>query len=298
VADDCKKRFVEQNKKEAYGGKSQDNNCMSDWQIFPFNNYFGFSDRMYSDDEMWDISKAAGFDKFYYSFDRSRADASATASRIGRQRRRTGLGLGALYTVVRMHQPVPEGGKSVVDAMDYLEAGDTLELALMLEWNQDRSDPKHDPMAIDLLEGWLDEAKKRDLQISLYHHFGFWMERFDDCLRLAKQIDDPRLGVTFCGYHWFAVDGVGLDEKFDKAADYLKIVNVSGSRYAPETKQMPNGYTVEPVGHGDFPLDDVIQAMRRVGYQRDVGFQGYKVGGDPEANLAESMKNWRVAVAK
>ncbi len=271
---------------------------MNDWKLFPFNNYFAFSDRSYSADEMWDIAKASGYDKFYYSFPRAEQDGIRVASGIREQRRRTGLGLGALYTVVRMHEPVPEGGASVVDAMDCLEPGDTLELALMLEWKQDRSDPQHDQMAIDLLDAWLAEAEKRDLEISLYHHFGFWMERFDDCLRLAKKIDNPRLGVTFCGYHWYAVDREELDGKLDAARDYLKIVNVCGSRYAPETKQMPTGYTIEPVGRGDFPLSRVIAAMRRIGYTADVGFQGYKLGGDAEANLAESIRGWRAAVAE
>lgn len=197
-----------------------------------------------------------------------------------------------------MHEPVPEGGASVVEVMDCLEPGDTVELALMLEWNQDRSDPQHDQMAIDLLGSWLAEAETRDLQISLYHHFGFWMERFDDCLRVARRTDSPRLGVTFCGYHWYAVDREGLDVKFDVARDYPKTVNVCGSRYAPETKQTGTGYTIESVRRGDFPLSQVVAAMRRVGYTGDVGFQGYKIGGNAEANLAESIESWRATAAE
>lgn len=268
------------------------------WDLFPFNNYFLFADREYSADEMWDQTKAAGYDKLYFSVGRDNPDSWALAEQIPAQRRRTGLGLAAVYTVVDLTNPDPDGAHSFDELMGLLEPGDVLELALTVGWQKDVSDPSHDEEAVALARRLLPAAKQRGVTISFYHHLGFWMEKIDDCVRVARAVDDPAVGVTFCGFHWYCVDRVDLGGKMAEAAPYLKLVNVCGSRKRPEGSDFPLAYTIEPVGEGTFPLDGFIRSLGAVGYSGDVGFQGYKMGGHPPTTLSQSIGAWRAAEAR
>lgn len=268
------------------------------WKLFPFNNYFLFANREYSTDEMWDLTKAAGYDKLYFSVGRDNPESWRRAAEIPRQRRRTGLDLAAVYTVVDLTDPDPEGAHSFEELMDLLEPGDILELALTVGWQVDTSDPAHDEKAVSFVSGLLPEARKRDIEISLYHHIGFWMERIDDCVRVAEKIADRAVGVTFCGFHWYAVDRGDMGEKLQSSARHLKLVNVCGSRERPEDSDFPLPYTIEPVGEGTFPLRRFVDSLREIDYRGDVGFQGYNLGGDAEENLAKSIAAWKAAVSE
>lgn len=70
-----------------------------------------------------------------------------------------------------------------------------------------------------------------------------------------------------------------------------------GSRSAPADAKFAGCLpkTIEPVGKGDFPLVEFVQALTDVGYSGPVGFQGYKIGGHPPETLARSIEAWRTA---
>lgn len=56
-----------------------ENEEMNNWKLFPFNNYFLFSDPTYSDAEMWNLTKADGYDKLYFSIGRDDPQSFAAA---------------------------------------------------------------------------------------------------------------------------------------------------------------------------------------------------------------------------
>ncbi len=263
------------------------------WNLFPFDNYFLEVDRSYTIPAIWDLVKEKGYDKIYISINDNTWERALA---IRGQRKRTGLGLAAVYTVLQMNQPNFGSEHNVSDLMDCLDTGDTLELAMSMGWEFDLSDPKHDDLALEILKPILETAKHRGIQISLYHHLGFWMERIEDCVRIAKKIDDTTLGVTFCGYHWYAIDGKDLIGKLQLATPYLKKVNLCGSRKKSKDSDFPLPYTIEPVGAGDFPLRDFLAGLKKIGYTGDVGFQGYMIRGIPTETLQQSIEKFRQAV--
>ena len=169
------------------------------WKVFPFSNYFLFADESYRPEQMWDFTREHGYDKFYVAVNREDESSWKIAEGIRANRERTGLELAAAYVVVDMNDPNPDGAHTIEEVMDQLDEGDILELALKVGWKESVSDPAMDPKAIELLERYLPIAKSRRLKISLYHHFGFYAERFSDCVRVAKKIEDPDLGGAFCG---------------------------------------------------------------------------------------------------
>ena len=265
------------------------------YPLFAFDNYFKNTDRDYPPSEQWDLLRETGYAKAYLSVGLADPEAWSGFLDMPNQRRRTGLGLAAVYTVVDLVSPAPPDAHTPDDLLNLLEPGDTLELALTVGWKIDRSDPKHDDRAAAFLAPLLDRARTHGVTISLYHHLGFWQERIEDCVRLAALVDEPELRVTFCGYHWYACDRADLTGKLQLAAPWLRTVNLCGSRPAPRLFAGSLPATIEPVGDGDFPLDEYIAGLRAIGYAGDVGFQGYRLGGYPPVTLRRSLEAFLLA---
>lgn len=264
------------------------------WPLYAFDNYFRTTDCGLTIAERWDLLKALGYGKGYHSTARENPSSWSEFLGLEEQRRRSGLGLAAAYTVVDLSSPEPVHRPRVIDMIHHLRTGDTLELALQFGWQVDCSDPGHDAAAEQFLRPLLESAAERGVVLSLYHHFGFWLERIEDAVRLAARIDHPNLGVTFCGYHWFACGGNRLGEKIARAAPWLRLVNLCGARPAHRFAGILPA-TVEPVGEGTFPLAEFIDALRAIDYCGDVGFQGFRIEGDPRETLGRSIEAFRRA---
>lgn len=271
------------------------------YSLYAFNNYFQFNDRDYSLTEQCLISNALGCESLYFAIGLDNAAEWEMFQQLEQTRRESCMPVTAVYTVINLSNldmPPSAGTHSIEDLLAGLEAGDTLDLALTFGWQQNCSNTRLDATAISFLQGLLALSSERDITISLYHHYGFWLERIEDCVRLAEAINHPRLKVTFCGYHWFARDGAALQQKLELAAPWLHLVNVSGAR--PAEPWMYDGglpTTIEPVGDGCFPLVEFIEGLHSIGYDGTIGFQGYKMGGHPPVTLRRSVEAFRAAEA-
>ncbi len=267
------------------------------WSLYAFDNYFKNADHPYDPSEIWDTLKRLGYSKSYFSLNRANEADMRNFAALPKERHRTGLGLAAIYFVIDLLNPDPKEQISYEQVIDVLEPGDTLELTLNVGWQKDLSSTVHDDKALRLIERLLPHARKRGVSMSLYHHFGFWQERIEDCVRIAAHINDPLVGVTFCGYHWYAIDRTNLADKLRRAAPYLKLVNLCGARPRLTSSTAPLPATIETVGEGEFPLTEFIRNLRTIGYTGDVGFQGYLIGGNPSENLHRSIEAFRRAEA-
>ncbi|WP_041340491.1 sugar phosphate isomerase/epimerase family protein [Runella slithyformis] len=61
-----------------------------------------------------------------------------------------------------------------------------------------------DTLATHLLQQIGDMAKKSDLEVAIYPHYSFYVERTDHALALAKQVNRKNVGLTFNLCHWLA----------------------------------------------------------------------------------------------
>lgn len=261
--------------------------------VFAFNNYFLGADRAYSLDEQATLLKSLGYDATYLSINARTPEGWAEFLAWEETSRRHGLDVAAYYTVFNPEETLPEGAHGLGEILATLPTGATLELALSLGWKKDVSDPAKDAGMLLALEPFLAVARERGITISLYHHFGFWMETTADTVRLARAINDPVVRVSFCGFHWHAVDAGDLDRKLDAAAPWLHLVNICGSRPQPADSTSPLPKTIEPVGEGDFPLAPLLGKLDALGYAGPVGFQGYQIGGHPPDTLRRSIEAFR-----
>jgi sugar phosphate isomerase/epimerase len=266
--------------------------------VFPFDGYFDHDAPARTVAQRWQTLIDLGYDGGHLLVDRGDPDAWDRAHAIARLRHDTGLPVLSAYTAVNLSRPQPPGARSVVDTLDLLEPGDTLELALLVGWRVDQSDPTHDALAIDWLGRLLDQARPRGVRLALYPHTNFWLERIDDALRIADALDDPALGITVSGLHWYALNDGDLDHQLARVGRRLFRAHVSGSRPRPPGQQAGLPVTVEPVGQGDFPLRAFHDALDRVGYAGPIGFVGHDMDGHPDDHLRQSLAAWRAVEAQ
>jgi sugar phosphate isomerase/epimerase len=266
------------------------------WPLFAFDNFFEGADRPYPTPERWDLQRELGYDMAYLSIKRECDESWQRLLDAPAQMERTGLGLAAAYTFVTLGGAEPARGRSPADMLEKIPEGSTFELGFTAGWKKDLSDPRRDPDVLAFLAPLISRAKERGVTISLYPHYGFWLERIEDAVRLAAAVDDPALRVTFAGYHWYAADRTDLHGKLRLAAPWLHRVNLCGAHPTPEGMDYPLPAVIEPVGGGDFPLAEFVEGLRAIRYEGPVGFQGYLVGGHPPTNLRQSLDAFRRAV--
>lgn len=176
-----------------------------------------------------------------------------------------------------------------LEALPTLPVGTRIELAIVGEGNFNIEDRRLDLWLKPILKA----ADEHDLQIALYPHLGFWIDRLESALQVARKYLQPRLGVVFCAYHWFALSDRNLHALpalLKDAAPLLRAVNLNGSSCKSDT---PRQCTIETLDRGELDNFSLAALLREIDYQGPVGFQGYGLGGDAYANLRASLGAWR-----
>ena len=155
------------------------------------------------------------------------------------------------------------------------------------------SAPEGDDAVLPALRELADWAQASEVKIAFYPHAGFWTERVDDTLRLAKKLDRPNVGATFNLCHWLKVEG-DRDPKpvLQEALPRLLFVSVNGAD-AGATKQMNWDRLIQPLGRGSYDVAGLVNTLKALGYTGPIGFQGYAIKGDSREILRQTMDGWR-----
>ncbi|MFH1882416.1 MAG: TIM barrel protein, partial [Planctomycetota bacterium] len=147
-----------------------------------------------------------------------------------------------------------------------------------------------DARAVQVIREIADAAAESGLRVALYPHTGFWVERVEDAIRVAKKVNRKNVGVTFNLCHWLRTD----DEKNMKsilksAMPYLFVVSINGADSGgKDWKQL-----IQTLDRGSFNILRFLKALKNSGYTGPIGLQGYGIGGDAYENLKRSMSAWR-----
>ncbi len=198
------------------------------------------------------------------------------------------LKLYAIYLTVSVDAEQIPG--NLVEAMTVLKGRGTC-LWLAVNSSSSRfSSPIGDLPAVPYLREIADLAAKNKLRVALYPHAGSWIERVEDGLRVAEKINRPNVGVTFNLCHWLKVSpNQDLVTIIRKAAPLLTMLSINGAdRGGKDWKQL-----IQRLDRGNYDVGKVMAALKDVGYKGPVGFQGFGIGGDAQANLAGTMDAWR-----
>ena len=157
-----------------------------------------------------------------------------------------------------------------------------------------KSSADGDEIAVARLRELAAHAAPRGVQIALYPHTGFWLERVEDAIRLAEKVNDPTVGVTFNLCHWLKVEGSARDPApvLRAALPRLLFVTINGADTG-DTKTMGWERLIRPLGEGSYDVGAFLRSLRATGYGGPVGFQGYGIPGDARAVLEKTMAAWQ-----
>jgi sugar phosphate isomerase/epimerase len=175
------------------------------------------------------------------------------------------------------------------EAIGLLKGRDAAIWIFITSREYERSSPEGDPRAVEILREIADMAQEAGVRIALYPHTGFWIERIEDAVRVAKKVDRENVGVTFNLCHWLRVDGTNMKARLELALPHLFMVTINGAD--PEGTDWDR--LIQPLDRGTFDMYGFLKTLKELGYTGPMGLQGYGVKGDPYENLKRSMEAWR-----
>jgi sugar phosphate isomerase/epimerase len=243
---------------------------------------------VYRFEERCEISRAAGYDAMLVAVWDGRRWAQA--GELATMKTRFGIDPAGVYVVLDLAQGATDLRNSgILTMLETMPVGSTVQLAIRTaSANMRPSDPAGDAPAGAWLTQALDIAARRQIQILIYNHLSFWTEKIGDGIRLCEELAHPNLGIVFCGYHWYAVEGSGLGPLLKRAMPYLKQVNLSGSRRSP--LGFGQVATIEPLDTGEMDNFAVVALLNRLGYTGMLGYLGWDEGGDAYHKLDRSLR--------
>lgn len=186
--------------------------------------------------------------------------------------------------------------RRMIDAMQ--DHGAALWLAVDKVLDHGTAFPKSasaaDPIVVFQLREIAAYAETRGVRIALYPHASHWLERVADAVRIADQIDQPSVGVTFNLCHWLKVEGAQADPApaLRAALPRLMFITINGADTG-DTVSMGWDRLIQPLDQGTYDTAGFVRLVRAIGYTGPVGFQGYGIKDDPRAVLQRSIAWWR-----
>jgi sugar phosphate isomerase/epimerase len=144
--------------------------------------------------------------------------------------------------------------------------------------------------AIQVVDRISDLASQANLRVALYPHYGFYLARFKDVVRVAERVGRSNVGVTFNLCHELRS---GFEPDFpqllDKAMPRLYGVTVNGA----DRQGRDWNTLIQPLGRGDYDVAGLVRTITKAGYRGPFGIQCYGLKGDPGVYLKQSMSAWR-----
>ena len=264
--------------------------------LYAMDTHFFTSMGSYGFDARCEILEEIGYDATYLTL--WTPGAWEDLAKLKDVKKRHGIETAAVYVTWKLSNSLdsPESAR-ITRLAETLEGCDTIELAIVMREGQESrtvplfprgtSDPIGDDLAARFLDRILPICQRRGIRVLLYPHITFWLERVEDAVRLCRRIAHPNLGVVFCGYHWYAIDGKEVAAKLELAAPFLRHVNLCGSR---RTWGKDGGHcTIEPLDDGELDNFALLGALRRINFDGRIGIQGYGMGGDIYTKLKRSL---------
>jgi sugar phosphate isomerase/epimerase len=155
-----------------------------------------------------------------------------------------------------------------------------------------------DTLTVRLLGQLADLSQTAGLQVAIYPHIYFYVERTDHAQRLVRAANRPNLGLAFNLCHWLATTPApareGLRAHLGELRPHLKLVTICGANNVETTdKNIWNDYIL-PLGQGSFDTFGLVNYLvNDLGYQAPIGVQCYNLRGDKPELARRTFAVWQ-----
>jgi len=203
---------------------------------------------------------------------------------------KNGLRLFTVYLGINIDPDQPKYGPELKETIEVLRGRNGMLWLFVRSKKLKPSDSAGDERAAKILREVADMAAEANVRVALYPHTGFWVERVEDAVRIAKQVDRKNVGVTFNLCHWLMVDDEKNAESLIKLAmPDLFVVTINGADSGGRDWKT----LIQTLDRGTFDMRRFLGTLYDCGYTGPMGFQGYGIGGDARDNLKRTMNAWR-----
>lgn len=149
--------------------------------------------------------------------------------------------------------------------------------------------PGAETRAVNAVRKVCDWAAGSGLRVALYPHCGMYVSRTEDALRIVYEARRANLGITFNLCHWLMCDSkANVRAVLKEAMPHLFVVSINGADHYGDWNRL-----IKPFGSGNYDVEGFLRILISLGYRGPIGLQCYHILGDPEKNLARSMRAWR-----
>ena len=202
---------------------------------------------------------------------------------------REGLQMPTLYLGVRIGEGEQKYDPQLPKYIELLKGRPTI-LWLTIASNSDKpSATEGDARAVAVIREIAGLAQGSGLRVALYPHYGAWLERVQDAVRVVKKVDRANVGVTFNLCHCLrAGDEQKIPELLQAARPHLFVVTINGADHEGDWSRL-----IQPLDRGTFELAPFLGQLKAIHFPGPIGLQHYGIKGDAQENLRRSMAAWR-----
>ncbi len=196
----------------------------------------------------------------------------------------------AVYLGANIDADQPSYGPELKEAIEVLKGSNSILWLFVQSKKLKPSTVEGDTRAVEVIQEISDMAAEAGLRVALYPHTGFWVEKVEDAIRVAKKVDRKNVGITFNLCHWLRTeDEKNMRSLIISAMPHLFVVSINGADSGgKDWKQL-----IQTLDRGTFDIGRFLRSLKRAGYTGPIGFQGYGIGGDAYDNLRCTMDAWR-----
>lgn len=155
-----------------------------------------------------------------------------------------------------------------------------------------------DELAVRLIRQVADWAGQSGLEVAIYPHVFYYVERAGHALDLAQKADRKNVGLTFNLCHWLATTDAAqratLREDLKQMLPYLKMMTICGANdVVSEQKNIWDDYIL-PLGTGSFDTYELVKyVLKDLKFKGPVGVQCYNIKGDKQGLVLNTMTTWK-----
>ncbi len=204
------------------------------------------------------------------------------------------------YFYVKLNLEQPYIDKRLENYIRQLKGTKTIIAPFIVSDSKTHKPSSHnaDTLVVRLVRQIADWAEASDLQVAIYPHYSFYVERTDHALALVKEINRKNVGLTFNLCHWLATtsqsERLMLKPHLKELSPYLKMITICGANdVITQQKNLWDDFIL-PLGTGSFDTYGLIKYMvKDLKFKHPIGVQCYNIKGNKPLLVQNTISVWR-----